>query len=61
MEIGLLSLLIVIVLAIYFKKPRKQNENSQELLLQLNESLRKEIQEIRKERKEEGGSERARI
>ena len=49
MEIGLLSLLIAIVLAIYFKKPRKQNENSQELLLQLNESLRKEIQEIRKE------------
>ncbi|MEC8853327.1 MAG: DNA recombination protein RmuC [Bacteroidota bacterium] len=49
MEIGLLGLIIVIALAIYFKKPKKETESSQELLLQLNEALRKEIQEIRKE------------
>ena len=48
-EIGLLGLIIVIALAIYFKKPKKETESSQELLLQLNEALRKEIQEIRKE------------
>ena len=49
MEIGLLGLIIVIALAIYFKKPKKETGSSQELLLQLNEALRKEIQEIRKE------------
>ena len=49
MEIGLLGLLIVIVLAIYFKKPEEKEVNSNDFLLQLNESLRKEIQEIRKE------------
>ena len=49
MEIGLLGLLIVIVLAIYFKKPKEKEANSNDFLLQLNESLRKEIQEIRKE------------
>ena len=49
MEIGLLALLIVIVLAIYFKKPKETNDNSNKFLLQLNENLRKEIQDIRKE------------
>ncbi|MAW21602.1 MAG: DNA recombination protein RmuC [Flavobacteriales bacterium] len=49
MEIGLLALLIVIVLAIYFKKPKEINDNSNKFLLQLNENLRKEIQDIRKE------------
>ncbi len=49
MEIGLLGLIIIIALAIYFKKPKKETESSQELLLQLNEALRKEIQGIRKE------------
>mgnify|MGYP001201959375 FL=1 len=49
MEIGLLALLLFIVLAIYFKKPAGTKANSNDFLLQLNESLRKEIQEIRKE------------
>ncbi len=49
MEIGLLGIIIVIALAIYFKRPKKETESSQKLLLQLNEALRKEIQEIRKE------------
>lgn len=48
-----LILLIVIIigfLILFFKKSQNnQNEISQELLLQLNESLRKEIQDIRKE------------
>ena len=37
------------MVAIYFKKNRSNNDSSQELLIQLNESLRKEIQDIRKE------------
>tara|TARA_B100000902_G_scaffold42234_2_gene49955 strand:+ start:10678 stop:11769 length:1092 start_codon:yes stop_codon:yes gene_type:complete len=45
MEIYLLIIIILIVLGTYFKKP----ENSQNTLLQLNDALRKEIQEIRKE------------
>ena len=35
MEIGLLGLIIVIALAIYFKKPKEETESSQKLLLQL--------------------------
>jgi len=45
MEIYLLIIITVIVLVTYFKKPEK----SQNTLLQLNDALRKEIQEIRKE------------
>ena len=45
----LLILIAFIVVAIYFKKNRSNNDSSQELLIQLNESLRKEIQDIRKE------------
>ena len=45
----LLILIAFIVVALYFKKNRSNNDSSQELLIQLNESLRKEIQDIRKE------------
>ena len=52
MEIGLelilLISLIVIAIAIYFKKPKKDN-SSNDFLLKLNEVLRNEIQDIRKE------------
>ena len=49
MEIGLLITLIIIALATYFKKTYSKDNASNEFLLQLNESLRKEIQDIRKE------------
>ena len=48
--IGLLGLLIIVgFVALYFKKSNTSESNSNELLVQLNDSLRKEIQEIRKE------------
>ena len=48
--IGLLGLLIIAgFAALYFKKSSTSESNSNELLVQLNDSLRKEIQEIRKE------------
>lgn len=49
MEIILLGILILISIAIFFKKPIGQQNHSQEFLLNLNENLRKEIQDIRKE------------
>ena len=49
MDIILLGILIIISIAIFFKKPKKEQNHSQEFLLNLNENLRKEIQDIRKE------------
>ena len=49
MEYLLLAVLIAGFALIYFKKPSPKEEGSNELLLHLNENLRKEIQEIRKE------------
>ena len=49
MDIILLGILIIISIAILFKKPKKEQNHSQEFLLNLNENLRKEIQDIRKE------------
>ena len=49
MEIILLGILILISTAIFFKKSTGQQNHSQEFLLNLNENLRKEIQDIRKE------------
>ena len=47
---NLILVLIVIAFAFfYFKKHQKDDKKSNELLLTLNENLRKEIQEIRKE------------
>ena len=48
MEIIILFIIIVGFSLLYFKKKDKDN-TSQELLIQLNNSLRQEIQEIRKE------------
>ena len=48
MEILILVLLIIGFALLFFKKKEKDN-TSQELLIQLNNSLRQEIQEIRKE------------
>ena len=48
MEILILVLLIIGFVLLFFKKKEKDN-TSQELLIQLNNSLRQEIQEIRKE------------
>ena len=49
MEYVVLIILVVGFALVYFKKTEMRDDNSQELLLQLNEALRKEIQEIRKE------------
>ena len=49
METILLAILIIISIAIFFKKPNVEKSYSQEFLLNLNENLRKEIQDIRKE------------
>jgi len=49
MEIVVLVIIIIGFLALYFKKQDVKGDNSQELLIQLNNDLRKEIQEIRKE------------
>ena len=49
MEYLILIILITGFSFIYFKKNQKSDNNSNELLLNLNENLRKEIQEIRKE------------
>ncbi|MEE2700121.1 MAG: DNA recombination protein RmuC [Bacteroidota bacterium] len=49
MEYIVLGVLIVGFVLIYFKKPDVKTESSNEFLLNLNENLRKEIQEIRKE------------
>ena len=49
MEYILLAVLVAGFALIYFKKTNPNEESSNELLLQLNENLRKEIQEIRKE------------
>jgi DNA recombination protein RmuC len=49
MEYILLAVLVAGFALIYFKKTSPKEESSNELLLQLNENLRKEIQEIRKE------------
>ena len=49
MEYLLLAVLIAGFALIYFKKSSPKEEGSNELLLHLNENLRKEIQEIRKE------------
>ena len=48
MEIIILLITIIGFSLLYFKKKDKNN-TSQELLIQLNNSLRQEIQEIRKE------------
>ena len=48
MEIIILSIIIIGFSLLYFKKKDKDN-TSQDLLIQLNNSLRQEIQEIRKE------------
>ncbi|OUV70239.1 MAG: hypothetical protein CBC83_08545 [Flavobacteriales bacterium TMED123] len=49
MEYILLAVLVAGFALIYFKKTSPKEESSNELFLQLNENLRKEIQEIRKE------------
>ena len=49
MEYIVLAVLIAGFTLIYFKKTSTKEESSNELLLHLNENLRKEIQEIRKE------------
>ena len=53
MEPYILVLIIVLIIVgfalLYFKKAIVNEDNSQELLIQLNNSLRQEIQEIRKE------------
>ncbi len=49
MEYIVLAVLIAGFTLIYFKKTSPKEESSNELLLHLNENLRKEIQEIRKE------------
>ena len=49
MEYVVLIVLVAGFALVYFKKTEVKTESSQELLLQLNEALRKEIQEIRKE------------
>ena len=49
MEYLVLILLVSGFTLIYFKKDDKINATENELLLTLNENLRKEIQEIRKE------------
>ena len=49
MEYAILIAFILGFSLIYFKKPKIKEDNSQELLVQLNNSLRNEIQEIRKE------------
>ena len=53
METTLLLILtiisIVILITTFIKKPNKNENNSQDFLLTLNENLRKEIQEIRRE------------
>ena len=48
----ILLLLITGFIVIYFKKPVKHDKSSSELLLRLNENLRKEIQEVRREMSE---------
>jgi len=48
MEYIILSIIIIGFVLLYFKK-KDNDDNSQELLVQLNNSLRQEIQEIRKE------------
>ena len=49
MEYVVLIVLVAGFALVYFKKTEVKTESSQELLLQLNDALRKEIQEIRKE------------
>jgi len=49
MEYLFLIILVTGFALVYFKKPKKANDNSNELLLSLNENLRKEIQDVRKE------------
>ena len=49
MEYVLLILILGGFAVLYFKKSNTSESNSNELLVQLNDSLRKEIQEIRKE------------
>jgi len=49
MEYAIFLLILFGFSLLYFKKTKVKDENSQELLLQLNNSLRQEIQEIRKE------------
>ena len=49
MEYVVLIVLVAGFALFYFKKTEVKTESSQELLLQLNDALRKEIQEIRKE------------
>ena len=49
MEYAILVAFILGFVLLYFKKPKIKEDNSQELLVQLNNSLRNEIQEIRKE------------
>tara|TARA_B100000287_G_C20648098_1_gene785867 strand:- start:635 stop:1750 length:1116 start_codon:yes stop_codon:yes gene_type:complete len=45
----ILTIIIIGFIIIYFKKSDKKSQPSNDLLLQLNENIRKEIQEIRKE------------
>jgi len=49
MEYIVIIILLTGFMLIYFKKPQNINNNSNEFLLNLNENLRKEIQDIRKE------------
>ena len=49
MEYVVLIVLVAGFALVYFKKTEVKTESSQELLLQLNDALRKEIQEIRKD------------
>lgn len=52
MEIEIILLVLILVavgVMIYINRPNAKKDNSQELLIQLNNDLRKEIQDIRKE------------
>ena len=49
MEYLILIILILGFILIYFRKNEKNENNPNEFLLRLNENLRKEIQDIRKE------------
>ena len=49
MEFVIIFLIFACFTLLYFKNSKIKDDNSQELLVQLNDALRKEIQEIRKE------------
>ena len=63
MEIIIVTLLVLLLVAVVFLNTRKKegNTHSQELLVQLNSELRKEIQEVRKELSQDAEKSRVEI